>query len=138
MMRCGARWRARASPSPGANSPSRRTSPASRGCWPSSTSPPWTASARCWRLTWPRGAEPALGTPIALRHKDQAISQDLAQSLLEYSRIKELTRQLRLPERPTYLELGAGYGRLAYVMLSARTCRYIIVDIPPTILVAKW
>jgi putative sugar O-methyltransferase len=82
--------------------------------------------------------EPALGAPITLRHMDQAISQDLAQSLLEYSRIKELTRELSLPERSTYLELGAGYGRLAYVLLSARTCRYIIVDIPPTILVAKW
>lgn len=82
--------------------------------------------------------EPALGRPIRLRHKGQAISQDLAQSLLEYSRIRALVGSLPIAERPTYLELGAGYGRLAYVMLNAKPCRYIIVDIPPTILVAKW
>jgi putative sugar O-methyltransferase len=82
--------------------------------------------------------EPALGSPIVLRYQGKAISQDLAQSLLEYYRVKELVRQLDMPTRPTYLELGAGYGRLAYVFLAAKPCRYIIVDIPPTILVAKW
>lgn len=82
--------------------------------------------------------EPKLGRPIPLSTKGQAISQDLAQSLLEYSRVKHFTAPLPLPKRPTYLELGAGYGRLAYAMLSGWPCRYIIVDIPPTILVAKW
>jgi putative sugar O-methyltransferase len=57
---------------------------------------------------------------------------------MEYYRVKELVRQITMPPRPTYLELGAGYGRLAYVFLSAGPCRYVIVDIPPTILVAKW
>lgn len=82
--------------------------------------------------------EPELGMPIRLVHKGKAISQDLAQSLLEYSRIRQFTSSRPLPERPTYLELGAGYGRLAFVFLSAQSCRYIIVDIPPTILLAKW
>lgn len=82
--------------------------------------------------------EPELGTPIDLRHRGQAISQDLAQSLIEYYRVKELISKLPMPERPTYMELGAGYGRLAYVFLSASPCRYIIVDIAPTLLVAKW
>lgn len=82
--------------------------------------------------------EPALGAPIVLRCQGRAISQDLAQSLLEYYRVKELVRQLDMPARPTYLELGAGYGRLAYVFLTAVPCRYVIVDIPPAILVAKW
>ncbi len=83
--------------------------------------------------------EPALGKPIRLAHKDQAISQDLAQSLLEYSQIRQLTGALPpTGQLMTYLELGAGYGRLAYVILNSRPCRYIIVDIPPTILVAKW
>jgi putative sugar O-methyltransferase len=81
--------------------------------------------------------EPTLGGPIVLRRQGQAISQDLAQSLLEYYRVKELVRQIEIPARPTYLELGAGYGRLAYVFLMAGPCRYVIVDIPPTILVAK-
>lgn len=82
--------------------------------------------------------EPALGAPILLRREGQAISQDLAQSLLEYYRVKELVRQIEMPAHPTYLELGAGYGRLAYVFLTAGPCRYVIVDIPPTMLVAKW
>ena len=82
--------------------------------------------------------EPRLGQPIRLVLKDQAISQDLAQSLLEYYRIKQMCAGAGLPERRTYLELGAGYGRLAYVFLSAAPCRYIIVDIPPTLLVSKW
>ncbi|MCA3420056.1 MAG: putative sugar O-methyltransferase [Roseomonas sp.] len=82
--------------------------------------------------------EPALGAPIALRYQGRPISQDLANSLLEYYRIKELVRQIEMPKRITYLELGAGYGRLAYVFLNAQPCRYIIVDIAPAILVAKW
>jgi putative sugar O-methyltransferase len=82
--------------------------------------------------------EPGLGHPIALSWKGQAISQDLASSLIEHYRIKQLCSGAGLPQRPTYLELGAGYGRVAYVVLSAAPCRYVIVDIPPTLLVAKW
>lgn len=82
--------------------------------------------------------EPELGAPIAFDYKGQRISQDLAQSLLEYGRIKELTRKLDLSKRRTYLELGAGYGRLAYVFLSSAPCRYVIVDIAPALVVSKW
>jgi len=82
--------------------------------------------------------EPPLGAPILLRRREQWISQDLAQSLLEFYRVKELVRQIDMPERPTLLELGAGYGRLAHVFLAAAPCRYVIVDIPPALLVAKW
>lgn len=82
--------------------------------------------------------EPELGMPIRLNHKGQAISQDLAQSLLEYYRIRELASKLDSRGRLTVMELGAGYGRLAYVLVNAWRCRYVIVDIPPTILVAKW
>ena len=85
-----------------------------------------------------RLTEPSLGASIALRQNDRAISPDLAVSLLEYSRIRQITSALTLPERTTYLDLGAGYGRLAYVMLSAGPCRYIIVDSPANILLAKW
>ncbi len=82
--------------------------------------------------------EPSLGSPIVIRRNGKAISQDLAQSLLEYYRIRELVRTQPMSQRPTILELGAGYGRLAYVFLHAMPCRYVIVDIPPTIVVAKW
>ena len=82
--------------------------------------------------------EPDLGRPIRLTHQGRAISQDLAQSLLEYYRIRALASRVPLPQRPTFLELGAGYGRLAYVIKNLRPCRYIIVDIAPTMLVAKW
>ncbi len=82
--------------------------------------------------------EPSLGAPMILRHNDRAISQDLAESLLEHSQIRQLTSTLALPDRPIYLDIGAGYGRLAYVMLSAAPCRYIIVYTPTSHLLAKW
>ena len=36
------------------------------------------------------------------------------------------------------LEIGAGYGRLAYVFLVASLCQYVIVDIAPTLYLASW
>jgi putative sugar O-methyltransferase len=35
-------------------------------------------------------------------------------------------------------ELGAGYGRLAYVFLKKTPCRYLIFDIPPALQIAEW
>ena len=94
-------------------------------------------------LSWPgevppQISEPILGSPIAYALRGRVISQDLAQSAIEYARIAQLSSTLNLPLRPTFLEIGAGYGRLAATFLAARRCRYVIVDIPPTILVSKW
>ena len=37
------------------------------------------------------------------------------------------------------LEIGAGYGRMAYVVLSLfENCRYAIVDIQPALTISRW
>ena len=80
--------------------------------------------------------EPIVGDPIAVRYRGVRLSQDLCNSIHEYYRIAA-----HLPSQgpATVLEIGAGYGRLAYVTLSARPdTRYIIVDIPPARDLAAW
>jgi len=81
--------------------------------------------------------EPTEGNPFELRWKEKLISQDLANSILEYYAMREhftVSRQ----ERVTICELGAGYGRNAFVFLKAfPKSRYIIVDIPPALYVSQ-
>jgi len=80
--------------------------------------------------------EPAEGNPLDVRQNGRLISQDLANSVLEYKAIlqPELDRQ----DVRTILELGPGYGRTAYVFLALQPgCRYILVDIPPALYVAQ-
>ena len=81
--------------------------------------------------------EPVIGDPIPIWHGQRLISQDLANSLLEWSRVTALTAELDLPERISVLELGAGYGRVANIALLARPCAYTIVDIPPALTVSQ-
>jgi putative sugar O-methyltransferase len=78
--------------------------------------------------------EPDLGRPLTTRYRGRAISQDLCNSVLEYSAIVEA-----LPAAPrTVLELGAGYGRLAWVFLRELPgLRYVVCDIPPALAVSQ-
>ena len=81
--------------------------------------------------------EPEVGNPIRIRRKGRLISQDLANSIREYSTILEA--QPDIGSSPgSIAELGAGYGRLAYVMLQHPGPRYFIFDIPPALAVAQW
>jgi len=41
------------------------------------------------------------------------------------------------PGQAVVAELGAGYGRLAYVFLAASSCRYLIFDVPPALYVSE-
>ena len=82
--------------------------------------------------------EPAVGNPLPVRCHGKLISQDLAHSIYEHGIITSLSTNLALPPRPWVLEIGAGYGRLAYVFHKARRCKYIIVDIPPARGIAQW
>jgi putative sugar O-methyltransferase len=69
-------------------------------------------------------------------HEARLISQDLANSAIEAAAIERL-----LPSRPpgSILEIGAGYGRLAYVLMSLYPdCSYTIVDIEPARSIAEW
>lgn len=83
-----------------------------------------------------RLSEPLEGNPFRVIRNDRLISQDLANSLIEYETI--LHPDLDKREVRTILELGPGYGRTAYVFLELQpACRYILVDIPPALYVAQ-
>lgn len=80
--------------------------------------------------------EPLEGNPLEVIRDGRLISQDLANSLIEYEAI--LHPDLDRREVRTILELGPGYGRTAYVFLTLQPgCRYILVDIPPALYVAQ-
>ncbi len=84
-----------------------------------------------------RIAEPSLGNPFSIHFGGKLISQDLANSVLEYNAIREHFKDGR-GQATTICELGAGYGRNAFVFLSAlRRTKYIIVDIPPALYVSQ-
>jgi putative sugar O-methyltransferase len=80
--------------------------------------------------------EPELGRPISLEYRGRRISEDLCNSVLEVASVSEA-----LPgplERDTVIELGSGYGRLAWAFLEAfPEIRYVLVDIPPALAIAE-
>jgi putative sugar O-methyltransferase len=80
--------------------------------------------------------EPLLGRPAYIEHRGHRVSEDLCNSALEFISIGEglgRTSGIR-----SVMELGAGYGRLAWVFLSLLPeVRYTIVDIPPALAVAE-
>lgn len=81
--------------------------------------------------------EPLEGNPFKIYLNGRLISQDLANSLLEYYSIREYFR-VNADEKAIICELGAGYGRNAYVFLKALSkCKYIIVDIPPALYISQ-
>lgn len=80
--------------------------------------------------------EPLEGNPLKVMRNGKLISQDLANSLIEYKAI--LHPDLDRRQVRTILELGPGYGRTAHVFLTLQPgCRYILVDIPPALYVAQ-
>lgn len=80
--------------------------------------------------------EPTLGTPLPVRLDGRLISQDLANSALE---VDFLVRALAGAPIRSVLEVGAGYGRTAYVILSLfPDVTYTIVDIEPAISISRW
>lgn len=83
-----------------------------------------------------RLSEPGEGGPFEIYSGKKLISQDLANSVLEYQSIMEPLAAD--PGVRTVMELGAGYGRTAYAFLRlAPGMRYVIVDIPPALYVAE-
>jgi putative sugar O-methyltransferase len=79
-------------------------------------------------------AEPEVGDPLRVTLDGRLISQDLANSVREYNAVRD-----HLPTgTPCIAELGAGYGRLAFVFARALPCRYWVFDIPPALHVAQW
>jgi putative sugar O-methyltransferase len=83
-------------------------------------------------------AEPAEGNPPRVRRGGRLISQDLANSALEFRSVAEGVPDLATGGVRTILELGAGYGRTAFVFLKRLPAvRYIVADIPPALHVAQ-
>ena len=80
--------------------------------------------------------EPSEGNPPKVLRKGRLISQDLANSVLEYKAM--LHPDVNRQAVRTILELGPGYGRTAYVFLALQPdCKYVLVDIPPALYVAQ-
>jgi putative sugar O-methyltransferase len=82
-----------------------------------------------------RLSEPEVGNPIRIRHKGRLISQDLANSIIEFT---FAARSGVINDGCRVAELGAGYGRLAYVFAEACAPAYCIFDIPPALAVSQW
>jgi putative sugar O-methyltransferase len=79
--------------------------------------------------------EPEAGNPIRMTAKGRAISQDLANSIIECN-FAAASGQVRDGARVA--ELGAGYGRVAHVFSAAADVSYAIFDIPPALAVSQW
>lgn len=80
-------------------------------------------------------SEPDVGNPIRISHRGRLISQDLANSIIEFSFVADSGV---IDDGARVAELGAGYGRLAYVFARAADVAYCIFDIPPALAVAQW
>jgi putative sugar O-methyltransferase len=80
--------------------------------------------------------EPLLGDPPPVRHRGRVLSQDLSNSVLE---VNAMARAFGERAPKTILEIGAGYGRVAYVLLSLfPDATYTIVDIEPAQTIQRW
>lgn len=78
--------------------------------------------------------EPSEGNPIRIRADGKPISEDLANSILEYA---SMTASFKKPIN-TIVEVGAGYGRTAWVFLKKMSwIKYIVIDIEPALSVSK-
>jgi putative sugar O-methyltransferase len=81
--------------------------------------------------------EPTLGNPIRVHRNGRLISQDIVNSVRERNSILASTDADS--NTPFMLaELGAGYGRLGYLMLKTTRCRYFVFDIPPALYISQW
>lgn len=80
--------------------------------------------------------EPLEGNPFRIYYKNRLISQDICNSILEYySIMNQIPSSVK--SNLSIAELGAGYGRLAFIFLKALKCKYVIFDIPPALYVAQ-
>jgi len=81
--------------------------------------------------------EPELGHPVTVTYRGRRISQDMCNSVHEhYSMVDALPGGA--PGGTGVLELGSGYGRVAWVFLRAfPQVRYVLCDIPPALGVAQ-
>lgn len=83
-----------------------------------------------------RAPEPQLGDPLPVRCEGRLISQDLANSALE---VNAIARALEGTAPRSIVEVGAGYGRTAYALLTMfPKATYTVVDIEPALTISRW
>jgi putative sugar O-methyltransferase len=81
-------------------------------------------------------SEPDVGEALQVRHRGRLVSEDLANSALELTAIAD-AGGLPAPGG-LVVELGAGYGRLGWLMLEkVPGLRYVVCDIPPALAIAQ-
>ena len=80
-------------------------------------------------------SEPQHGNPLRVVSRGKLISQDLANSVIEFSYVDSACA---VGDGTRVAELGAGYGRLADVFLKSCDVVYCVFDIPPALAVAQW
>ena len=96
----------------------------------------WHYARRQDRIDATSLAEPTLGDPLPAYLHGRLISQDLANSVLEANAI---ARALSGRRPQSILEIGAGYGRTAYVLLNVfPESHYTVVDIEPALSISRW
>ena len=79
--------------------------------------------------------EPLLGDPVTATYRGRRISQDLCNSVHE---LYSATAALPATGPRSVLELGGGYGRVAWAFLEEfPETQYLMVDIPPALGVAQ-
>ncbi len=79
--------------------------------------------------------EPAIGNPMWVKWRNRMVTEDLGNSLLEFH---TLETAIDLSTIHTVFELGAGYGRLAFVFLKQLPAiKYIVADFPPNLFIAQ-
>jgi len=79
--------------------------------------------------------EPLLGEPLPVTYRGRLISQDLATSAIE---LNFIAQHVDLSKTCRVAEIGAGYGRLAYVMaVTFPHLQYCIFDIPPALAISQ-
>ncbi|OGM75395.1 hypothetical protein A2382_03170 [Candidatus Woesebacteria bacterium RIFOXYB1_FULL_38_16] len=80
-------------------------------------------------------SEPIIGAPYVIRYKNKIVSQDLCNSVFEFY---SATRFLNKNKKLEIAELGAGYGRLAFVFLKTyKNANYTIIDIPAALYISE-
>ena len=73
----------------------------------------------------------------SLKINNHVVNQHLIMTILEFEKIKILEESLNCKDL-RILEIGAGYGRTANLMLSLKkNIKYIIADLPPSIYISR-
>lgn len=86
--------------------------------------------------------EPEFGNPVKITFrlapflKPKLITQDLANSIIECTKLLDLCQQVQSRQIKVF-EIGAGSGRLAQVFLTQSVGQYFIFDIPPALALSQ-